>query len=82
MTLDDLYSAVKAIKDEVDNQGRIKIAGTEKGSAHIPVVVVTHDSGYMGASPCTDVESIGLGFDWNAGKVLIYTKDNLYTLKH
>lgn len=81
MTLENLYNILKGIKEEIENQGRVKIAGTEKGTDNIPVVVVTYDGGYMGASPCSEVESVGLGFDWDAGKLMIFTKDKLYTGK-
>ena len=79
MTLDRLYNILGDIIKDIENQGRVKLAGTEKGVNNIPVVVKTYDGGYLGASPCSEVESVGLGFDWDAGKLILITKDKLYS---
>lgn len=40
------------------------------------VVVVTNDRS-IGGTSCTKVRGIGLGFDWDSGKFMIFTQDKI-----
>lgn len=41
------------------------------------VVIPIKRVGTVGGSPSVEVESVGLGFDWDKGKLFITTKENL-----
>ncbi len=42
--------------------------------------IIIHSPGSIGATPSVEVESIQVGFDWDAGQVLIYPSQPLTTL--
>lgn len=44
------------------------------------LAVQVFDPGRIGGTPCSEVTGIHVGFDWNAGKVLITTKEQLTRL--
>ena len=44
------------------------------------VTIVVHSPGRIGSTPSVEVQSIQVGFDWDAGKVLIFPAQPLTTL--
>ncbi|HBE3267845.1 hypothetical protein [Escherichia coli] len=44
------------------------------------VMIVVHSPGRIGSTPSVEVQSIQVGFDWDAGKVLIFPAQPLTTL--
>jgi len=58
---------VKELREELNNPGF-------KDDDEV-VIVIKEPS--MGATPSTNITGTFHGFDWDAGKVLIYTEDNL-----
>ncbi|WP_318651907.1 hypothetical protein [Escherichia fergusonii] len=44
------------------------------------VTIVVHSTGHIGSTPSVGVQSIQAGFDWDAGKVLIFPAQPLTTL--
>lgn len=47
------------------------------GNKDLEVVVVTNDSS-IGGSACTKLKAIGEGFDWESGRLNLYTEKDLY----
>lgn len=78
MNLENLYENIKNQKKEIENQGVIKMAGTENGIEHIPVEIVLSEPS-IGSSRTTSVTGCGLGFDWDSGKFLLFPEENLVT---
>ncbi|HEA3393608.1 TPA: hypothetical protein RVT40_004678, partial [Escherichia coli] len=44
------------------------------------VTIVVHSPGRIGSTPSVEVQSIQAGFDWDAGKVMIFPAQPLTTL--
>ena len=42
-----------------------------------PEVVVVLSQRGIGGTPATKIERIGLGFDWDHGKLMLYTEDQV-----
>lgn len=78
MDLDNLYENIRNQKKEIENQGAIKMSGTKNGIEHIPVEIVLSEPS-IGPSRTTSVTGCGLGFDWDAGKFLLFPEENLVT---
>lgn len=78
MNLDKLYENIRNEKKKIENQGAIKMSGTKNGIEHIPVEIVLSEPS-IGPSRTTSVTGCGLGFDWDAGKFLLFPEENLVT---
>lgn len=78
MDLNKLYENIRNQKKEIENQGAIKMSGTENGIEHISVEIVLSEPS-IGPSRTTSVTGCGLGFDWDAGKFLLFPEENLVT---
>lgn len=76
MNLAELKGIADSVVTTIETQGSVKMAGTENGAEYIPVVVYLAEPG-IGASPVSEIKSAGLGFDWNAGKFILYSEDEL-----
>lgn len=59
---------------------RILNYSTQRLERTQPVVPV-FSPGSIGASPHSPVKAVGVGIDWNAGQLQIYTQDQLTLLK-
>jgi hypothetical protein len=46
------------------------------GVADNRLVVVVLNSGFP-ATPCVEVKDVGFGFDWDAGKIMLYTEPSV-----
>lgn len=69
MTLLELKGLVCAIEQQAIRQ-RLNLED-------IQVVIPTHKVGLIGGAPHTNIKSIGLGFDWDRGKLIIYPEQTL-----
>lgn len=43
----------------------------------LEVCVVVKSSGAVGGTPVVNVKSVGVGFDWDHGKFMIYTEEDV-----
>jgi len=42
-----------------------------------PNVVVAISGSGIGGTPCVNIRSISMGFDWDSGKIIVYTEGKL-----
>jgi len=76
MNLLEFQESINNMIDSIMGQGEIKIEGTEKGAEQIQVVIPLSEPS-IGPVKTTEISGIGLGFDWNTGKLMVYTKDQV-----
>lgn len=69
MTILELKELVCAIEQQAIRQ-RLNLED-------VKVVIATHKVGLIGGTPNTNIKSINLGFDWDAGKLTIYPEQTL-----
>lgn len=53
---------------------------TEDERRPMKLVVVVNDPGSIGGTPCVEVETVSAGFDWDAGKMMIFPSKSLTAL--
>ena len=53
---------------------------TEDERRPMKLVVVVNDPGSIGGTPCVEVETVVAGFDWDAGKMMIFPSKSLTAL--
>lgn len=53
---------------------------TEDERRPMKLVVVVNDPGSIGGTPCVEVETVAAGFDWDAGKMMIFPSKSLTAL--
>ena len=61
----------REIIDELDDNNN------EPYHKEYPIYVALAPDGMVGGTAVTPVESVGFGFDWDMGKVIIWTKDKI-----
>lgn len=67
MQLNDLLQAFERMK-------------TENSRRPMKVVIPVVRPGTLGGTPCVEVKQVAAGFDWDAGKVMLYPEHELTTL--
>lgn len=81
MNLEEFNIHINKITDGIKNQGPIKMMGTEEGTKHIPVEIELSEPS-LGPISTTGVVGCSLGFDWNAGKFIIYPEEKLVRINY
>lgn len=62
---------LREIVDQMDDDEN------EPRGGSYPVYVALAPDGMMGGTATTPVETVGFGFDWDHGKVIIWTRDKI-----
>ncbi len=59
---------------------QLQQAAEQGKGRHLALCIPVFRPGSLGGTPCVEVKSIELGFDWNSSKVMLHTDEALTTL--
>lgn len=76
MDLKNFQKIINEVVSEIEENKGIPTAGTEKGPKHIPVEIVLSEPS-IGPRSTAEIDCVGLGFDWDAGKLLLTPSEEL-----